>query len=179
VKANPDAPQLPVRRAALRDGKTLYMAVPRLADEQPFLELDPADLDDYDAATTVSGIGDHGRPVGPEAMPAIDCIVSGSVAVDETGGRVGKGEGYSDLEFAVLREFGLVDDDTTTLTTVHERQVVDDVPTTPTDVPMDLVMTPDRTVETGAAARKPTGLAWDRLSADRIAELPVLQRLEP
>jgi 5-formyltetrahydrofolate cyclo-ligase len=32
VKSNPDAPQLPVRRRARRDGKTLCMAVPRLAD---------------------------------------------------------------------------------------------------------------------------------------------------
>jgi 5-formyltetrahydrofolate cyclo-ligase len=30
VKANPDAPQLPVRRRALADGKVVYMAVPRL-----------------------------------------------------------------------------------------------------------------------------------------------------
>jgi 5-formyltetrahydrofolate cyclo-ligase len=180
VKANPDAPQLPVRRAALRAGKTLYMAVPRLADEQPFLELDPATIDDYDAATTVSGIGDHGQPIGPEDMPAIDCIVSGSVAVTEAGARVGKGEGYSDLEFAVLREFDLVDDDTPVCTTVHERQVVDAaVPTTPQDVPMDLVVTPERTVETGGGGEKPTGLAWDRLTDERIAEMPILERLEP
>src|SRR5919204_3205449 len=37
VKANPDAPQLPVRRRARKDGKTLYMAVPRLAEEEPFV----------------------------------------------------------------------------------------------------------------------------------------------
>src|SRR5918911_1372293 len=40
VKANPDAPQLAVRRAALAAGKTVYMAVPRLRDEKPFLRLD-------------------------------------------------------------------------------------------------------------------------------------------
>ena len=32
VKSNPDAPQLPVRRRARREGKRLYMAVPRLRD---------------------------------------------------------------------------------------------------------------------------------------------------
>src|ERR1700684_1852306 len=32
VKANPDSPQLRVRQRALEDGKTLYMAVPRLAE---------------------------------------------------------------------------------------------------------------------------------------------------
>src|SRR6186997_2795637 len=36
VKANPDSPQLPVRQRALEDGKTVFMAVPRLAGEAPF-----------------------------------------------------------------------------------------------------------------------------------------------
>src|ERR1700749_1337491 len=36
VKANPDSPQLRVRQRALEDGKTLYMAVPRLAEPEPF-----------------------------------------------------------------------------------------------------------------------------------------------
>jgi 5-formyltetrahydrofolate cyclo-ligase len=34
LKANPDSPQLPVRRRARKDGKQLYMAVPRLRDEK-------------------------------------------------------------------------------------------------------------------------------------------------
>ena len=41
VKVNPDAPQLPVRRLALAEGKILYMAVPRLRTEKCFIELDP------------------------------------------------------------------------------------------------------------------------------------------
>jgi 5-formyltetrahydrofolate cyclo-ligase len=177
VKANPDAPQLPVRRAALRAGKTLYVAVPRLRDERCFRRLDPT-VDDYDAATTVSGIDEYGTPIGPDGMERIDLIVSGSVAVTETGARIGKGEGYSDLEFAVLRAFDLVDDDTKTATTVHERQVVDDAPPPADhDVPMDLVVTPERVVRTGAGA-KPSGIDWERLG-DRAAEMPVLERLRP
>src|SRR5437764_14742452 len=42
VKANPDKAQLPVREAALRDHKLLYMAVPRIATPKPFYLLDPA-----------------------------------------------------------------------------------------------------------------------------------------
>lgn len=178
VKANPDAPQLPVRRAALRAGKTLYAAVPRLRDEACFLRIDPAAVDDVDAATTVSGIGEYGEPVGPEDVDPIDLVVSGSVAVTERGERVGKGEGYSDLEFALLREFGRVGDDTTTVTTVHERQVVDDaVPTGAHDVPMDLVVTPERTVETEYEGGKPAGIDWSALDEDRLEEIPVLGRL--
>ncbi|SEA37961.1 5-formyltetrahydrofolate cyclo-ligase [Haloplanus vescus] len=176
VKANPDAPQLPVRRAALRAGKTLYVAVPRLRDEQCFRRIDPG-VDDVDAATTVSGIDEYGVPVGPEEMAPIDLIVSGSVAVDEDGARVGKGEGYSDLEFAVLRGFDLVGDETTTATTVHEKQVVETPDSAAHDVPMDLVVTPSRTVRTEAGA-KPSGIDWAGLG-ERTEEMPILERLRP
>jgi 5-formyltetrahydrofolate cyclo-ligase len=176
VKANPDAPQLPVRRAALRAGKTVYMAVPRLRDERCFLELDPDVLEDYDAATTVSGIGEHGRQVGPDEMPAIDLVVSGSVAVNESGARVGKGEGFSDLEWAVLWELGLVDGGTPVGTTVHELQVRDEEwGVDAHDVTLDLVVTPEHVVETGAA-EKPAGIDWSLLSEADVAEMPVLER---
>jgi len=187
VKANPDAPQLPVRRAALRAGKTVYMAVPRLRDERCFYELDPAELDDVEAAPAVSNVADHARQVGPEAVGSVDLVVSGSVAVTEDGARVGKGEGYSDLEYAVLRELGLVTADTPVATTVHELQVVGGpegvvdaaVPVDDHDVPMDWVVTPERTVETETPHGRPTGVDWDALADDRIAEMPVLAARRP
>ena len=181
LKCNPDAPQLPVRRQALRDGKTIYMAVPRLSEAKPFLRLAPDEVDDIDDATTVSGSSKHGVPVDPEAMPQIDLIVAGSVAVDTAGNRVGKGEGFSDLEFAVLRGFDRVDADTTVATTVHDSQIVNDGDIKPDrhDVPLDLVVTPTRTISTKTAAEQPAGLYWDDLAAEKIDEIPVLQRLQP
>ena len=179
VKANPDAPQLPVRRAALRAGKTLYMAVPRLAEERPFLRLTAGEVDDIDDATTVGGSAKAGVPVGPAEMEPVELIVSGSVAVDDAGARIGKGEGYSDLEFAVLRGFGLVDATTTVATTVHERQVrATALPTTPHDVPVDLVVTPERTRRPDGGDR-PGGVDWSALDDGRVAEIPVLRRLRP
>jgi 5-formyltetrahydrofolate cyclo-ligase len=187
VKANPDSPQLPVRRAALRAGKTVYMAVPRLRDERCFYELDPDELDDIEAAPAVSNVADHARQVGPEAVGNVDLVVSGSVAVTEDGARIGKGEGYSDLEYAVLRELGLVDETTPVVTTVHELQiaggpegVVDTtVPVDDHDVPMDWVVTPERTVETETPHATPAGVDWDALPAERIAEIPVLSSRRP
>ncbi len=179
VKANPDAPQLPVRRRALHEGKTVYVAVPRLAEEECFLELDPARIDpeDYDAAPALSNVDEHADRVGPEAVGEVDIVVSGSVAVTEDGARVGKGEGYSDLEFAVLRKLGLVDGDTTVATTVHELQVVDDdVRVAAHDVPMDHVVTPERTVRTDSPHAKPAGIDWSLLDDERVAEIPVLAR---
>jgi 5-formyltetrahydrofolate cyclo-ligase len=178
IKANPDAPQLPVRRRALREGKTVYMAVPRLRDERCFVELDPSRIDDTDSAATVSGMDEHGQKVGPADVPSIDLIVSGSVAVTQTGGRIGKGEGYSDLEYAVLQELDLVSDQTPVVTTVHGKQIVDDdVPLVSYDVPIDIIVTPKQTIRTDTTHDKPSGLYWSDLSEERIEEIPVLQRL--
>jgi 5-formyltetrahydrofolate cyclo-ligase len=177
IKSNPDAPQLPVRRRALREGKTVYMAVPRLREADCFVELDPRVLEDTDAAATVSGMDEHGRRVGPDSVSRIDLVISGSVAVDEEGNRVGKGEGYSDLEWGVLSELGLVDAGTSVVTTVHERQVREESwETDAHDVPVDLVVTPGRVMETGASG-KPGGIDWSALSEERLAEIPVLREL--
>ena len=177
VKANPDAPQLPVRRRALRLGKNVYMAVPRLRDEACFMELNPSAIDDLDAAATISAADEYARRVGPDDLPSIDLIVCGSVAVTEAGARVGKGEGYSDLEYALLREAGLVDDGTPVATTVHERQVVEeDVDVEPHDVPMDLIVTPERTIRPGDDYAKPDGIDREALDPGQAEEIPVLSR---
>jgi len=180
IKSNPDSPQRPVRQRALEAGMVVYMAVPRLRDEKCFLRLDPSEIEDIDHATTIGGSSELGTQVGPEEMKPIDLIVSGSVAITEQGERVGKGEGYSDLEFAILREFGLVDDDTTTVTTVHEIQVVDEqIPTTPQDVPIDWICTPEQTVRAGATDNKPTGIDWGVLGEERLDEIPILRNIDP
>lgn len=177
IKANPDSPQRPVRRRGLEDGKTVYVAVPRLRHEECFVRLDPTEIDDYDRATTIKGAPELGEQVGPGAMEHVDLIVSGSVAVTEDGARIGKGEGYSDLEFAILRELGLVDERTTVVTTVHERQVVDDeIRPDAHDVPMDLLFTPERTVRTDSAFGRPTGIDWGALPEEKIDAIPILER---
>lgn len=180
IKSNPDAPQRPVRRRALQENKTIYMAVPRLRDEECFLRLDPAEIDDYDHATTIRGSAEVGEQVGPDETEAIDLIVSGSVGVNASGARVGKGEGYSDLEYAVLRELELVDDATPVATTVHELQVVDEeIPVAEHDVPMEIIATPTRLIRPGEPFEKPTGIQWSELSEERIEEIPVLRRFRP
>ena len=41
IKSNPDSPQKWIREKALRRGKVVYMAVPRLRDEKCFLKINP------------------------------------------------------------------------------------------------------------------------------------------
>jgi len=171
VKSNPDAPQLPVRRRARRDGKTLYMAVPRLRDDRPFVrvESDP----------TIKKAMEHGVPTSVEDLGHVDLVVCGTVAVNRAGVRIGKGGGYSDLELGLLIEAGLVDDDTTIVTTVHPLQVLDEeLPETTHDFRVDIVVTPDEVIRTGARRRSP-GVIWDHLDDEAIEAIPVLAARRP
>lgn len=176
VKANPDSPQKPVRRAALSAGKTVYMAVPRLRDAECFIELAPERVDPA-RASTIKGAAEQGLQVAPDDVEPVDLIVAGSVAVTADGARIGKGEGYSDLEYALLREVGLVAPDTPVATTVHELQVVDEeVHLDPHDVALNLVVTPKRVIRTGTDRPRPEGIDRELLG-DRIEEMPALARL--
>ena len=168
VKANPDAPQLPVRRRARTDGKTLYMAVPRLAERRPFVLVrgDP----------TIKRALDEGKRVALDDLEPIELIVCGSVAVNRKGARVGKGGGFSDIEFALLVERGLVGDDTTIVTTVHPLQLLDeDLPETAHDFRVDVIVTPDEVVRTRRRRRWPSGLLPDHLDDEKRAAIPVLR----
>jgi 5-formyltetrahydrofolate cyclo-ligase len=166
VKSNPDAPQLPVRRRARRDGKTLYMAVPRLAEDEPFVRVvgDP----------TIKKALAEGVPAGVEDLGHVDLVVCGTVAVNHAGVRLGKGGGYSDLELGLLVEAGLVDDATTIVTTVHPLQLLDqELPETAHDFRVDIVVTPDDVVRTRSRRRSP-GILWEHLDDQTIDDIPVL-----
>jgi len=179
LKCNPDAPQRPVRLRALKEGKHVFVAVPRLRRERCFLHLDPAKLaGQLAAASTIKGASVLGTPVTPHELPHIDLIIAGSVAVNPSGARVGKGGGYSDLEFALAREVGAVDEKTVVVTTVHELQVVDaTIPMTDHDVPLDVIVTPERVIRVRRRRKKPAGIVWPGLSPERLDAMPVLRRL--
>ncbi|MDX1639945.1 MAG: 5-formyltetrahydrofolate cyclo-ligase, partial [Balneolaceae bacterium] len=99
VKANPDAPQLKVRELALADCKRLFMAVPRLRDTNPFREIVPPRGVKPRKAVSIGGSREYGTPRSVDQLPEIDLVITGSVAVHRDGRRLGKGGGYSDIEF--------------------------------------------------------------------------------
>ncbi len=180
VKANPDAPQLPVRAGALSGGVRVYMAVPRLTERRPFLQLDPDRLDAAPRrAASIRGASRQGKPVGLDEMPHLDLVVCGSVAVSRNGGRVGKGGGFSDLELALLVEAGSIDRETLIVTTVHPLQVVDEVlPETEHDFRVDRIVTPEEVIHCPQAARPP-GVLWEHLDEAKVAAVPALAGRRP
>jgi 5-formyltetrahydrofolate cyclo-ligase len=175
VKSNPDKAQLPVRVRALHEGKLLYMAVPRLATPKPFYLLDPDTLSQpFDAVATGDGAAIAARTIGVDEMRPVDLIVSGSVAVNRHGVRVGKGAGYADIEVALLTEAGLIRPETVIVTTVHQLQVVDgELPETEHDFSVDLIVTPDEVIRCGPP-RRPRGIVLEHLSSEKAAEIPVI-----
>ena len=179
LKANPDSAQLPVRQRALEDGKTVYMAVPRLADDQPFFALDPDHLAGTPrAAASISGATRSGRRVALSGLTPVDVVVMGSVAAGEDGARLGKGGGFADLEFALATAAGLIGPQTVCVTTVHELQVrpAGEIPLTNHDVPVDFIVTPDRVLDcrSGREPRPQAGICWQDLTDEKIAAIPLL-----
>ncbi|HET9443279.1 MAG TPA: 5-formyltetrahydrofolate cyclo-ligase [Acidimicrobiales bacterium] len=186
VKANPDSPQLPVRQRALEDGKRVFMAVPRPAGAKPFLVLDPARLAVRPReAASITGASRHGRPVEVDELDRVDLAVVGCVAVSADGARLGKGGSFSDLEYALAWEAGLLDASTVVVTTVHEAQVVATgrIPVTGHDFLLDLIVTPERVIDCRAArpagpgGGPAPGVRWDELTEEKIAAIPLLARL--
>lgn len=174
IFVNPDAAQLAVRELALRDGKYLIMATPRL--REGFILLDPSKIRDARRAASIRGAFKHGEKTRVHGL-RVDLIVEGSVAVDRRGGRVGKGGGFGDLEFAILREIGAITDRTPIVTTVHPLQVVDEIPMGEHDVPVDFIVTPDRIIETTHSHPKPMGIIWELLPNDAFKRMPILAEL--
>ena len=180
VKCNPDLAQRPVRHAALKAGKTVLLAVPRLAEARPFVLLNPRRLaaGDLWRASSIAGAAELGRAIRVKAAPAVDLIVSGCVAVAPDGARLGKGGGYADLEYGLLREAGLVEARTPVVSTVHPSQVLEPgaIPMEAHDVALTGYATPQGYVRCTGRRRRPAGVLWDRLDPERRAAIPVLRR---
>jgi 5-formyltetrahydrofolate cyclo-ligase len=179
LKANPDAAQWPVRQRALEDGKTVYMAVPRLAEPEPFFALDPDHLSEPPRkAASISGAARSARRVMLAELPPVDLVVMGCVAVSADGARLGKGGGFADLEFALATAAGLIGPRTVAVTTVHELQVrpTGEIPVTGHDVPVDVIITPERVIDCRPrhGPRPVAGISWADLTEEKIAAIPLL-----
>jgi len=175
IKVNPDSPQRWVRQLALERGITVITPTPRL--KGAFRKLDPRRIprEHYAQAATLKRGGKWGDDVSLDELPKVDLVVMGSVAVTRDGRRLGKGHGYADLEYALLRELG--NPAVPLATTVHRLQVLDGFPTQAHDTPLSLIATPQELIEVKRRRRAPRGIDWQRLPKEALEEMPVLAEL--
>jgi len=138
ILANPDYAQKPVRENALKQGKIVIMATPRL--KNGFIVIDPSRVKHMESyASTIKGAFKLGFLV--DKPPKIDLIVTGCVAVDREFNRLGKGGGYGDREISLARTlYGYIP----VATTIHDLQLVDRIPVEEHDVKVDIVATPTK-----------------------------------
>ena len=185
IKVNPDTPQRPVRHAVLEQGKILLTPQPRLRTGF-FSTIEMAALPSsvqVEQCTSSKGVAKWGTPVSLNDEYTVDLVVVGSTAVcPKTGARVGKGEGFAELEWGILSAQGNLNAATTlVVTTVHDEQVVDDIPAgslTKHDVPVDVIVTPTKVIRVPNRAPKPSGIFWDLLSPQKLGQIRVLRQLK-
>ena len=177
VKVNPDSPQRSVRFRVLKSERILLMPTPRL--REGFLAIDGAKLPASKAmlASSISGAYQLARKMPLKQLPKPDLLVVGSVAVTREGLRIGKGEGYSEIEYGILRELNLVDETTPIVTTVHDSQIVDKVPAEKHDLAVDVIVTPTQAFHASTGRERPKGIYWDLVNNDMLERMPILKEL--
>lgn len=142
----PDMVLKRIREIVLERGKTLVVALPHIKDIVEIRE-----RKNIYEATKIRGFVKYGEPLSTK----IDVFVQGSVAVDRNGNRLGKGKGYGDREYIILKQKGLLQESVKTVTIVHHLQIVDDISKLMGmwDIKMDYILT-DRGVIKGSHNEK-------------------------
>ncbi|WP_053216990.1 5-formyltetrahydrofolate cyclo-ligase [Virgibacillus senegalensis] len=176
IKVNPDAPQLPIRAQVLRDGKVLLVPTPRL--KAGFIMVKPEWIPDGEErkAASLSHIKSYGKEIPLAAIPKIDLFLVGSVALHRDGRRVGKGAGFADREYAIIRELG--NPDVPIVGTIHSAQLTDkDIPRDPFDLTVDWIATETELIKISSRYKKPSGIQWELVTEEELEEMPVLREL--
>ncbi|ADU32388.1 5-formyltetrahydrofolate cyclo-ligase [Evansella cellulosilytica] len=176
VKVNPDSPQLPIRAQVIKDGKILLVPTPRLKDG--FIFVDPANVPpgEEKKASSLKNIHQYGKVIPLSQLPEIDLFFAGSVALHHDGRRIGKGEGYADREYAILRELG--NREIPVIGTAHSVQIVsEDMPKDEYDLTCDWIATENELIKTNSPYEKPKGIIWSEVTDEEMNEMPVLREI--
>ncbi|XP_075136737.1 methenyltetrahydrofolate synthase domain-containing protein isoform X2 [Leptodactylus fuscus] len=182
IKINPDTPQKNARFLTLQANKTLLVPTPRLRTGL-FNRITPppgASKEVLRICSTSQGVKDFSVPMGLDSVVQVDLVVVGSVAVSEKGWRIGKGEGFADMEYAMMVAMGAVTEQTVVVTMVHDCQVLDfpEDLLDDHDLTVDYILTPTRVIKTNCTRPKPQGIIWSKISWEMMSKIPILKRLQ-
>lgn len=179
----PDNSLQPLRLQALHDGKEILTAT--RAMRRGFYLLHPLHIPEqrWEYGCSLDGLEKVGK-----AMPLvdllgrkIDLVVTGAIAVDTDGTRCGTGHGYFDLQWTLLYNLELIDDDSRVVSLVHECQVSKEamVEVERNDVACDIVVTPARMLEIDSPRRpNQRGVVEDSVEPEMEENIPVLKEMD-
>jgi len=177
IYTTPDLSSRAIREESLKRGKKVIVSLPRL---RGYVILDPSRIPSskYGFASTLRGSLTLGERIRWPDNISVDLVVLGSVAVNRDGSRLGRGDGFYDLEYAILKELHVVDDKTPIVTAVHDLQITErKIPMYKHDVPVDYIITPTQLIVTSTTYPRPPGIIWDLLPIDFIKATPILRVL--
>jgi 5-formyltetrahydrofolate cyclo-ligase len=177
----PDNNLTSLREGAIMDGKTIIM--PTYGIIRGFLIIARKDVPQGQEAfaATLDGMDRFAEPISLEgitSLGSIDVMVTGASVITLEGLRFGKGHGYFDLEWAMMRMIGVVDENTPLIAVAHDCQITEvDIVPEPHDTIIDYIVTPSQTIEVASKRPKPEGINWDILPAEMREQIPPLRSL--
>ncbi|XP_055613188.1 uncharacterized protein LOC129759699 [Uranotaenia lowii] len=185
VKVNIDLSQEQIKLEVLKAKKTLFIPSTHRS-ASVYAKIKPCNLEEMDADRQKRLIKlkdgeDTFDEIDINNVEPLDIVVVGSCVVSREGHRIGKGNGYVDLDIGILTELGIITKDTLIVTTVHDSQVVDTLPGElfqPFDLALDMIVTPTEVIRTKTKLPRPTGIHWGLLSSRRIEIVPVLKAIK-
>lgn len=183
IKVNIDRALDSVKMQVLAAGKELYLPGTRESNAL-YLKVEcPAEATEEERKSIihVQDIQKSRTPILLENKVKFDLVVIGSCLVSRDGYRIGRGNGFADLDIGLLIEIGSITPETVIATFVHDLQVVENLPTNlfqKYDTPVDLIVTPTEVIRVAKPLPRPTGLFWELLSERRLNIIPVLQVLK-
>lgn len=120
----PDSVLHYARFEALKEGKIILVASPGL---KGFYLIENVSPDKAFIASTIKGFSKFGKKVEISSnLPKVELYLTGAVACDKKGNRIGKGTGYGDREDEILSKAKLIDENTPRIVLVHDVQVFED-----------------------------------------------------
>lgn len=141
VFSAPDSVLLRLREIVLEDGKTLLAALPKM---KGFVVLDRR------IKPTIDGLRQGKVANFQELRGKVGVFAQGCVAVDLQGNRIGKGTGFGDKEFEILKKEGLLAEKAIFVVVAHDIQVFSDLShlAEEHDAKANVILTPTRIIFT-------------------------------
>lgn len=163
-----------VRINCLVDGRELIVPGPGLKDGFYLLKPYTVPFHALPHAVSIKGLAAAGRKLSRAEVEklSLGLLVTGAVAVDRLGNRLGDGLGFFDLSWAVLAELGALRSDAVVAACVNEAQIVETpLPADCWDVPADIIVTEKGVYPAPHDAPAPRRLFWQHLPERRTRKI--------
>jgi 5-formyltetrahydrofolate cyclo-ligase len=174
----PDRALRQIRINCLLDGKQLVMPSTGLREGFFLLKPHTIPFSKLGLAATGLRLKEYGRRYDPQRDGRIDLLLTGAVAVDHDGRRLGSGAGFFDLTCSILAAERALTGEAYTAAVISRDQLTGlTLPEDPWDVRMNGVLTIDGLQSARLTGQQIFRIHWDRLSADRIKKIQPLFQL--